>query len=169
MSTGITEAMKKGGGWRETLALPPPTRPCECGEDHRFAVSRRAWNYLSRLAACRSVEYAVRYERIPRCMSFDLVSPLPRTRSSVVGRVFAIVDAGDADAFIACSLRCHFQFGNIPVMIAMMQYEQQRPVFCGDSLQPASVLSIWNEARTRSARRGKLHASRRLGTVRSFL
>lgn len=84
-------------------------------------------------------------------MSVDVVLPAAVQRDRAWwGRVFAIVDAGDANAFVdLLTADAQFQFGNYPMMTG---HEAIRATAAGFFAAIASsrhrVLSVWNEART---------------------
>ena len=84
-------------------------------------------------------------------MSLDVVPPGAVQRDRAWwGRIFAIVDAGDADAFIdLLTPDAQFQFGNAPMIAG---HEAIRAAAAGFFAAIASsrhqVLRTWNEART---------------------
>jgi ketosteroid isomerase-like protein len=84
-------------------------------------------------------------------VSLDVVLPDAVQRDRAWwGRVFAIVDAGDADAFIdLLTADAQFKFGNAPVITG---HEAIRAAAAGFFAAIGSsrhrVLSIWNDART---------------------
>jgi ketosteroid isomerase-like protein len=84
-------------------------------------------------------------------MSLDLVPPAAVQRDRAWwGRVFAIVDVGDADAFVdLLTADAQFQFGNIPVIVGREAIRAAAAgFFAAIGSSRHRVLSTWNEART---------------------
>jgi ketosteroid isomerase-like protein len=84
-------------------------------------------------------------------MSFDVVAlgAVQRDRAWWA-HIFAIVDAGDADAFIdLLTADARFQFGNIPVIIGQEAIRTAAAgFFAAIGSSRHRVLSTWDEART---------------------
>jgi len=100
-------------------------------------------------------------------MSLDVVIPAAVQRDRAWwARIFAIVDAGDADAFVdLLTADAQFQFGNHPTMTG---HEAIRAAAAGFFAAIGSsrhrVLSVWNEART-AVCEGEVSYTRHDGSV----
>ena len=84
-------------------------------------------------------------------MSLDLVHSVAVQRDRAWWeRVFAIVDAGDADAFAGLlTSDAQFQFGNVPVITGHAAIQAAAAgFFAAIGSSRHRVLSIWNDART---------------------
>jgi ketosteroid isomerase-like protein len=88
---------------------------------------------------------------IGNTMSVDVVAPDAVQRDRAWwARVFAIVDAGDANAFVdLLTADAQFQFGNVPVITGRDAIRAAAVgFFAAIGSSRHGVLKIWNEART---------------------